>query len=113
MSSDASEWSREGGTLTDATAQKEFHLTQQEIHQAAKAGKLSYQMTSIYGNPCLRLLRSEVEALVAKKHGTGHVQQLKIQHAIAKANKEIRQLRKQIKLLQTTVAKLESQARTT
>jgi len=63
-----SEWQREGATLSDKTARKEFGLTQDEIVQAIRAGKLQYRANSIYGNPFLRLLRREVEALVKKKH---------------------------------------------
>ena len=111
MPSDQIDWSRKGATLTADTAQEEFRLTLKDIHQATENGGLHYQMTSIYGNPCIRLLRSEVEALVAKRHGAGHLKQLKIQDEIAKANKEIRQLQKRLKLLQATIANLESQLR--
>jgi hypothetical protein len=64
-----SEWQRKGATLSDKTARKEFGLTQDEIVQAIRAGKLQYRANSIHGNPFLRLLRREVEALVKKKHG--------------------------------------------
>ena len=64
-----SDWQRKGATLSDKTARKDFGLTQNEIVQAIRAGKLHYRLNSIYGNPFLRLLRREVEALVNKKHG--------------------------------------------
>lgn len=64
----ASEWQRRGGTLRDKTAGKEFGLTYEEIVAAIRAGKLQARPSSIYGNPFLRLLRREVEALVEKKH---------------------------------------------
>ena len=64
-----SEWQRKGGTLGDKTARKEFGLTQDEIVQAIRAGKLQYRHNSIHGNRFLRLLRREVEALVKKRHG--------------------------------------------
>src|SRR5918999_5741008 len=62
-------WSQKGATLSDKSARKEFGLTQEEIIQAIKDGKLQYRLNSIFGNPFLRLVRSEVEALVDEKYG--------------------------------------------
>jgi hypothetical protein len=62
-------WSKKGATLSDKSARKEFGLTQEEIVEAIKAGKLQYRLNNIYGNPYLRLVRSEVEALVDEKYG--------------------------------------------
>jgi hypothetical protein len=64
-----SEWQRKGATLSDKTAREEFGLTQNEILRAIRAGALHYREGSMYGNLWLRLLRREVQALVAKKHG--------------------------------------------
>ena len=64
-----SEWQSKGATLSDKTARKEFGLTQDEIVQAIRARKLQYREGSMFGNPWLRLLRREVEAIVKKKHG--------------------------------------------
>jgi len=52
-----SEWKRKGATLTDKTACKEFGLTPDDLNVALEAGALQWRETSIYGNPCLRLLR--------------------------------------------------------
>lgn len=46
-----SEWQRKGATLSDKTAREEFGLTQDEIVQAIRAGKLQYRRNSIHGNP--------------------------------------------------------------
>src|ERR687896_961189 len=62
-------WSQKGATLSDKSARKEFGLTQEEIIQAIKDGKLQYRLNSIFGNPFLRLVRSEVEALVDEEYG--------------------------------------------
>jgi murein DD-endopeptidase MepM/ murein hydrolase activator NlpD len=58
------EWSRKGATLSDKTARKEYGLTQDEILAAIDAGQLRYRISSIHGNPWLRLLRREVEDLI-------------------------------------------------
>jgi hypothetical protein len=47
--------------LSDKTAQKEFNLELAEILEAIKSGKLQYRHNTLYGNPCFKLLRNEVE----------------------------------------------------
>ena len=68
-----SEWRRKGATLSDKTAQEEFGLTREEIVRAVRAGKLHCQQQSMHGNPWLRLLRREVEALVKEKYGANYL----------------------------------------
>src|SRR5436190_16319994 len=59
-----SEWARKGATLSNKTAREEFGLAQDDIIRAIRAGTLQYREGSMYGNPWLRLLQREVEALV-------------------------------------------------
>ena len=63
------EWTKKGGTLSDKTAFKEFGLTQNDIIKSINERKLQFREGSIYGNPYLRLLRSEVEKLTSEKFG--------------------------------------------
>jgi hypothetical protein len=67
------EWQHKGATLSDKTARQEFGLTQDEIHDAINAGTLQYRQAAMHGNPWLRLLRREVEALARTRHGDRHV----------------------------------------
>ena len=53
------EWARKGATLSDKSAREEFGLTQDQIEDAIRAGKLEYRPASMHGNPWLRLLRRE------------------------------------------------------
>ena len=46
-----SEWQRKGATLSDKTARTEFGLTQDEIVQEIRAGKLHYRVNSMFGEP--------------------------------------------------------------
>ena len=57
------EWKHKGATLSDKTARQEFGLTQDEIYDPIDAGTLQYRQAFMHGNPWLRLLRREVEAL--------------------------------------------------
>ena len=63
----AEEWGRKGATLSDKTARAEYGLTQDEIYAAIDAGQLQYRPAAMHGNPWLRLLRREVEDLVATR----------------------------------------------
>ncbi len=62
-----STWVKKGATLGDKSARKEFGLIQEEIIISIRGGKLHYQENNVYGNPFLRLIRSEVEAFVDEK----------------------------------------------
>ena len=101
-----SEWQRKGATLSDTTARKEFGLTQDEIVQAIRAGKLDYRRNSIFGNPFLRLLRREVEALVKKKHGADYLKDRQAKTELARINRELKRLKIQIAALEERRAKL-------
>ena len=57
-------WLKKGGTLSDKSARKEFGLSQEEIIKAIEGGKLQFRKNYMHGNPYLRLVRNEVEALV-------------------------------------------------
>jgi len=101
-----SEWQRKGATLSDKTARKEFELTQDEIVNAIRAGKLQYSINSIYGNPFLRLLRREVEALARKKHGRQGLKAQQAKTELSRINRELKRLKKQIADLEARKSKL-------
>lgn len=99
-------WQRKGATLSDKTARKEFALTQDEIVRAIRAGQLQYREGSIYGNPWLRLLRREVEALVRKNRGAESLKQLQAKTELASINRELKRLKIQIARLEERKSKL-------
>jgi hypothetical protein len=101
-----SEWQRKGATLSDKTAREEFGLTQREIVQAIRAGKLRYRVNSVYGNPFLRLLRRQVEAFVRNKHGADYLKDRQVKTELARINRELKQLKKQIAALEERKSKL-------
>ena len=96
-----SAWTTKGATLSHKSAEKEFGLTFDEIVAAIRAGKLQYRENSIYGAPFLRLIRSEVEALVSEKYGKDHLNRKKWQKELADINKTLKQLKAET-LSQTT-----------
>jgi hypothetical protein len=99
-------WVEKGATLSDKTAQKEFGLTRQEIVEAIRGGKLQYRENNIYGNPFLRLIRREVEALVKEKYGSDYLKQKKLKTELAAINRTLRALKTQTTSLETRKAEL-------
>ena len=102
----SSEWQRKGATLSDKTARKKYGLSQDQIVKAIRAGKLQYRYNSIYGNPFLRLLRREVEALVAQKHGDGYLKDRQAKAELALINRELKRLKVQMAELEERKSKL-------
>src|SRR5258708_29133928 len=88
MNEPDSEWQRKEATLSDKTARKELGLTQDEIVEAIRGGKLSYRRNSVFGNPFLRLLRREVEALVGEKHGNNFLRDRPTKTEVTRINHE-------------------------
>ena len=101
-----SEWQRKGATLSDKTAGKEYGLTQDEIVQAIRAGKLHYREASMHGNPWLRLLRREVEALVKKKHGNDYLKDHRAKTELGGINRELKRLKTRVAVLEERKARL-------
>ena len=101
-----SDWQRKGATLSDKTARKEFGLTDDEIVQAIRAGTLDYRVASMHGNPWLRLLRREVEALVQTRHGDNHLKDRQAKTELGRINRELKRLKTQIAALEERKSKL-------
>ena len=93
-------WIKKGATLSDKSARKEFGLTQEEIIEGIRDGKLNYHENNIFGNPFLRLIRSEVEAFVDEKHGSDYLKMKIIKKKLAQTNKELKTLKIQVATLE-------------
>jgi hypothetical protein len=96
----AEEWGRKGATLSDKTARSQYGLTQKEIYAAIDAGKLQYRPAAMHGNPWLRLLRREVENLVATRSGDRYLREQKARTELAQINRELKQLRAKLAALE-------------
>ena len=96
------DWRRKGATLSDKTARKEFGLTQDEIEAAIDAGHLQYRVGVVHGNPWLRLLRSELEALMESTYNDRD-------HRHRRATAELARIERDLKRLRAEVAALEEQ----
>ena len=99
-------WVKKGATLSDKSARKEFGLTQDEIIEAIRDGKLQYRVNSVFGNPYLKLVRSEVEAYVDGKYGSDYLKKKQIKTELAQTNKELKRLKAQVASLEQRKAEL-------
>lgn len=112
---DDSLWQRRGATLSDKSARKEYGLTQNEIIEAIRDGRLQYRENSIHGNPFLRLLRHEVESLVERQHGGDYLRGQRARAELAEINSKLKKLKRRITALEarksTIVAELEKPRR--
>jgi len=101
------EWNRKGATLSDVTARKEYGVSQDFIVKGIRAGKLEYREGSIWGNPYLRILRSQLEKYIAQQFGSNHLTGSKAQTELRKINREIAGLRKKLAALQVRKTEME------
>jgi hypothetical protein len=62
----------------------------------------------MHGNPWLRLLRREVEALARTRHGDRYVNEQQDRAELGRVNREIRHLRAELARLEERRAKLTS-----
>ena len=101
------EWNRKGATLSDVTAKKEYGVDRDFIVKGIRAGKLEYREGVIWGNPYLRLLRSQLEKYIAEELGQDRLSSVKKQLELRKIKKEIANLKKRLNELQARRMELE------
>ena len=103
------EWNRKGATLSDVTAKKEYGVDREFIVNGIRAGKLEYREGVIWGNPYLRLLRSQLEKYIAEELGQDSLSKGKNKTELRKIKKEITKVKKRLKELEARRIELEEQ----
>jgi uncharacterized protein (DUF433 family) len=93
-------WQKQGATLSHKNACKEFGLTEDEVFEAMKMGKLQYRQNYAHGNPYFRLLRIEVKSLAQELHGAQGVEEQEGKHKLQKITKEINSLKRKLAALE-------------
>jgi len=101
-----SQWIKQGGTFSHKNACKEFGLTEDEIFDAMKAGKLQYRQNYAHGNPYFRVLRKEVEALAKELRGDKALEEQEVKFELQKINREINSLKRKLLSLEKQKAEL-------
>lgn len=105
---DYGEWNRKGAVLSDVTAQKEYGVTREFVVAGINAGKLEYREGSVWGNPYLRVLRSQLEPYIAAELGPEYLSSAKSKTELRAIVGEIAGLRKKLASLEARKAALES-----
>ena len=105
-------WNRKGAVLSEVTAQKEYGVTRDFILEGIKAGKLEYREGAVWGNPYLRVLRSQLEPYIAEKLGSEHLMGKKNQTELRAIKKEIVDMRAKLAVLETRKTELERALKT-
>jgi hypothetical protein len=103
------EWNRKGATLSDVTAKKEYGVDREFIVNGIRAGKLEYREGVMWGNPYLRLLRSQLEKYIAEELGQDILAKEKNKTELIKIKTEISKVKKKLKQLEERKIDLEQQ----
>ena len=104
------EWNRKGATLSDVTATKEYGVSRDFIVEGIRAGKLEYREGATWGNPYLRVLRSQLEQYITERLGEGNLSASKHETELRKVKKEIAELKKKLAELEARRTELEKTA---
>lgn len=102
------EWNRKGATLSDVTAEAEYGVSRDFIVKGIEAARLEYRPGAIWGNPYLRILRSQLERYIAEEFGADYLAKVKGQTELRQIKKEIADLKKQLAALQARKEALEA-----
>jgi len=100
------EWVRKGAVLSEVTAQKEYGVTRDFIVEGIQAGELEFREGAVWGNPYLRILRSQLEVYIAQQFGSEYLVRTKSQSELRTINKEIADLKKKLSVLEARKAAL-------
>ena len=101
------EWNRKGATLSDVTAKKEYGVDRDFIIKGIRAGKLEYREGVIWGNPYLRLLRSQLEKYIVEELGQDSLSKEKNKTELRKIKSEIKKGKKRLKELEARKMELD------
>jgi hypothetical protein len=101
------EWNRKGAALSDVTAEKEYGVTRDFVVKGIRAGKLEFRDGAVWGNPYLRVLRSQLERYIEAQLGSEYLVSRKSQTELRAVRKEIVQLRQKLAALEARKTALE------
>jgi hypothetical protein len=101
------EWARKGATLSEVTAMAEYEIERDFIVKGINAGKLEYRDGAIWGNPYLRILRSQLEEYLTIELGPEYLIRVKSAFELKTIKKAITKTKKQLNILEFRKRELE------
>jgi hypothetical protein len=93
--------------LSDVTAGVEYGVDRDFIVRGIQSARLEYRDGAMWGNPYLRILRSQLEKCIIEELGEDYLVRVKAQTELRKIKKEISDLKKKLNALQNRKAELE------
>jgi len=105
------EWNRKGATLSEVTAKAEYGVSRDFIVKGIETDRLEYRDGAIWGNPYLRILRSQLEKYITEELGEDYLVRVKAQTELRRIKKEISELKKKLNVLQNRKTDLEGSLR--
>ena len=102
-------WNRKGATLSEVTAKKEYGVDREFIVKGINAGKLEFREGVVWGNPFLRVLRSQLETYIAEELGPKRLSWAKNKTELRRIKGEIANLEKRLIELRIRKVELEDQ----
>jgi len=105
------EWNRKGATLSEVTAKAEYGVSRDFIVKGIETDRLEYRDGAIWGNPYLRILRSQLEKYITEELGEDYLVRVKAQTELRRIKKEISELKKKQNVLQNRNTDLEEALR--
>ena len=105
------EWNRKGATLSDVTAKAEYGVSRDFIVKGIETDRLDYRDGAIWGNPYLRILRSQLEKYITEELGEDYLVRVEAQTELRRIKKEISELKKKLNVLQNRKTDLEGSLR--
>ena len=94
------EWTRKGATLSDVTAKAEYGVSREFVVKGIQTAKLEYRDGAIWGNPYIRILRTQLEKYISEELGEDYLVRVKSQAELRRIKKEISDLKKKLNALQ-------------
>jgi septal ring factor EnvC (AmiA/AmiB activator) len=79
------------------------------IIKGIRAGRLEYRHGSVWGNPYIRMLRSQLEQYIAEELGSDRLTSVKNQTELRHIKKEIADLKRRLEEVQARKTELEKQ----
>ncbi len=89
------------------TAEKEYGISRDLIVKGIQAGKLEYREGAVWGNPYLRVLRSQLEPYIAEQLGPEYLTSQKAKTELRAISKEIADLKRKLTELEARKVELE------
>jgi len=108
-----SEWNQKGATLSEVTAEDEYGVGRDFIIKGINAGKLEFREGSMWGNPYIRILRSQLEKYIIDAFGPEYLKKVRNAFELKTIKKQISATKKKLNALELQKKKVESSMHST